>query len=93
MKNLGEYLAHFQVTGWGWYWIVWFAAGFGLPEAYGLVFNTQDTLSWQWWGLEQIDFKHPLDFAQWTPGHWIIGVLLLAFVTWLGGHLVFGIWK
>lgn len=91
--SLLEFVKHFHVTGWGWYWIAWIVAGFGVPEAYGLVYNTQDTFSWQWWGIEQIDFKDPFDFAVWTPAHWVIGLLLLVFVVWLGGHLVFGIWK
>lgn len=93
MHNLAQYVQHFRVTGWGWYWIGWFGAGFGIPEAYGLLRNTQDTLSWQVWGLEAIDFADPLDFAQWTPVHWVIGLVLLAFTVWLGAHLIFGIWR
>lgn len=81
-----------NVTGWGWYWICWVVVGFGIPEAYGLVFNAKDTLSWQFWGIEHVDFAHPLDFAEWSPVHWVIGVFLLAFVIWLGGHIILGIW-
>lgn len=92
MKHLGAYLAHFHITGFGWYWLAWGAIGFGIPEAYGLFRNVQDTLSWQVWGMEHIDFVHPLDFAEWTPVHWVIGLVLLAFVTWLAGHLIFGVW-
>lgn len=88
-----EYVRHFRITGWGWYWIAWAALGFGVPEGYGLAVNTQDTLSWQWWGIEHIDFTHPFDFAEWTPVHWATGLVLLTFVIWLGGHLVFGIWR
>ena len=91
MAPLVEYVKHFQVTGWGWYWITWFAAGFGAPEAYGLLRNTQDTLSWQIWGLEQVNFKDPFDFAGWTLVHWAMGVILLGFTTWLGLHMIFGI--
>ena len=91
--NLLEFVRHFHVTGWGWYWIAWFFGGFGIAEGYGLFVNTQDTLSWQFWGLEQINFAHPFDFAGWTPLHWAIAATLLVFVIWLGGHLVFGIWR
>jgi hypothetical protein len=93
VKHLATYLAHFHVTGWGWYWIVWAVLGFGLPEAYGLVYNTQDTLSWQFWGIEQVNFRHPFDFADWTPVHWVLALILLSFVVWLGGHIVLGIWR
>jgi len=82
-----------SITGWGWYWIIWAVVGFGIPETYGLIKNAKDTLSWQFWGLEHINFPHPFDFADWTPIHWFIGLVLLAFVIWLGGHLVFGIWR
>lgn len=91
--SLLEFVRHFRVTGWGWYWIAWFFGGFGIAETIGLVKNTQDTLSWQFWGLESINFTHPLDFADWTPFHWAIALILLTFVVWLGGHLVFGIWR
>jgi hypothetical protein len=91
--TLIEFLKNFRVTGWGWYWIIWFFAGFGIAEAIGLIFNAQDTLSWQIWGLERIDRAHPLDFAEWTPLHWVLGLVLLAFCVWLAGHLIFGIWR
>lgn len=93
MKHLATYLAHFHITGFGWYWLVWMVLGFGVPEAYGLLRNTQDTLSWQFWGIEDIDFKDPLNFAEWTPVHWGMALVLLAFVIWLGGHIILGIWK
>lgn len=82
-----------HVTGWGWYWLIWFFGGFGIAEAIGLLWNTKWTLSWQFWGLEHIDVKHPLDFAEWSPIHWVFGIVLLAFTVWLFVHLVFGIWR
>lgn len=91
--NLAEWVRHFHVTGAGWYWITWFFGGFGIYEGWGLIFNTQDTLSWQIWGLEDINFSDPMNFAAWNPVHWAIAVVLLAFVTWLAGHLIFGIWR
>lgn len=87
-----EYVKHFRITGFGWYWIAWFFLGFGGPEAYGLIYNVQDTLSWQFWGLEHIDFQHPFDFAEWTWVHFLIGGMLVAGLLWLLGHLVLGIW-
>ena len=93
MHALLEFVKNFRITGWGWYWIIWFFGGFGIPEAIGLIVNTQDTLSWQFWGLEQINFRHPFDFAEWTPVHWVLGLVILGFVLWLGAHLVFGIWR
>jgi hypothetical protein len=92
VKDLGTYLAHFHLTGWGWYWLIWAVIGFGVPEAYGLARNVQDTLSWQFWGMEHIDFRHPFDFAEWTPAHWVIACVFNAFVIWLDGHIAWGIW-
>lgn len=79
-----------KITAFGWYWIAWVVLGFGIPEAYGIIKNVKDTLSFQFWGLEHLDFNHPLDFAEWTPFHWFIGIILLGFVAWLFVHLVFG---
>jgi hypothetical protein len=91
--SLLEFVKHFRITGIGWYWVIWFFGGFGVMELWGLIFNTQDTLSWQFWGLEQIDFRHPFDFAEWTPVHWVFGIVLLTFCLWLAAHLIFGIWR
>jgi hypothetical protein len=83
-----------HITGWGYYWLFWAFLGFGLPEAYGLVFNTKDTLSWQFWGaLEHLNFGHPYDFSDWTWLHYLLGICLLIGMVWLFGHLVFGIWR
>lgn len=91
--KLTEFLAHFHLTGFGWYWLLWAVAGFGLPEAYGLLYDTQDTLSWQIWGMEHINFGHPFDFSDWTWEHYLFGVIFALGLTWLLGHLVLGIWK
>ena len=91
--NLLEFTRHFRLTGAGIYWLVWFFGGFGIYEGWGLLFNTQDTLSWQIWGLEHIDFADPMKFAEWTPLHWAIGAVLVIALGWLTGHLVFGIWR
>jgi hypothetical protein len=92
-NTLLEFIKNFRVTGAGWYWIIWFFGGFGIYEGWGLLFNAQDTLSWQFWGLEQIDFADPMNFALWTPAHWAIAAVITVFVIWLGAHLVFGIWR
>lgn len=81
-----------HITPFGWYWLVWGFLGFGLPEAYGIAYNAKDTLSWQVWGLEHVNLGHPFDFADWTPLHYLLGVMLLVFVIWLGGHMILGIW-
>lgn len=93
MTPLVEYVKHFQITGAGWYWIVWFFGGFGIFEGWGLIFNTQDTLSWQFWGLEQINFSDPMKFSDWTWVHWVIGLMITVGLVWLDGHLTFGIWR
>ena len=79
-----------HITGFGWYWLIWAILGFGIPEAYGLLFNTKDTLSWQVWGLEHLNFGHPFDFADWGPLHYVIGIFLLLGFAWLFVHLSFG---
>jgi hypothetical protein len=83
----------FHLTGFGLYWIIWFFAGFGIPEAYGLIANTQDTLSWQFWGLEDVNFASPWDFSDWTWLHFLIGGMLAAGLVWLLFHLAVGIWR
>lgn len=81
------------MTIWGWYWLLWFTLGFGIPEAVALIWNVRNTLSYQIWGIEKIDYSHPLDFARWSPVHWITGIAVLTFTVWLCVHLVFGIWR
>lgn len=83
-----------QLTPWGYYWVfVWFIGGFGIPEAYGLLFNAKDTLSDNWWAFESVDVHHPFDFAEWTPLHYLLGVMMAVGLVWLMGHLIFGIWR
>lgn len=82
-----------MMTGWGVYWLAWFTIGFGIPEAVALVRNVKDTLSYQIWGLEHINFSDPLNFANWTPVHWILAILLFGFTIWLGVHMIFGVWR
>ncbi len=80
---------HFHVTPWGWFWLLWALAGLGV-ELYWLSVNAANTLSRELWGVEQIDFKHPLDFAEWTPLHVLIAVTLWGLFAWLSVHLPFG---
>jgi hypothetical protein len=82
-----------HISGWGWYWLIWFVGGFGIAEAFGLLFNARDTLSWQFWGLERINFGHPFDFADWTWLHYLLASILLVGLVWLGGHIILGIWR
>jgi hypothetical protein len=79
--------AHVTVS--GWIWLAW--AMFGISfEVYWILVNVANTLSYQIWGIERIDFAHPLDFAEWTPLHWTIGIALMLFFGWLLVHLSFG---
>lgn len=78
-----------HVTVAGWIWLAW--AMFGTAfELYWVFVNTANTLSYQIWGIEKIDLAHPLDFAEWTPLHWTIGVCLMLFFGWLLVHFPFG---
>lgn len=78
-----------HVTPWGWFWLSWISVGVGV-ELYWLVMNAANTLSRQVWGLEDVNFQHPLEFAQWTPAHWSIAVVLWVFFGWLSVHFPFG---
>jgi hypothetical protein len=78
-----------HVTGWGWFWAAWLLTAFGV-ELYWLAVNAANTLSRQIWGVERLDLAHPLDFAQWTPLHWIIAITLWGGFAWLSVHLTFG---
>ncbi|HEY2088788.1 MAG TPA: hypothetical protein VGH54_22545 [Mycobacterium sp.] len=77
------------VTAWGWFWLTWVFVGGGV-EVYWLAVNTANTLSRQVWGAEKLDFAHPLDFAEWTPLHVALSVVLVCFFLWLCVHFPFG---
>lgn len=76
-------------NGWGWFWLSWLAVG-GIVELYWIVVNAANTLSRETWGIEGLNFKHPLDFAAWSPMHWTIAIMLWLFFAWLSLHLPFG---
>jgi hypothetical protein len=78
-----------HVTAWGYFWLAWVLVALGV-EGYWLFVNTANTLSRQIWGVERLDFAHPLDFAVWTPAHYIIAITLWGLFAWLSVHLVFG---
>lgn len=79
-----------HVTAWGIFWFAWAMAGL-FVELYWVMANSVNTLSNQVWGIERIDLKHPFDFAEWTPLHWLMAVALWTFFAWLSLHLPFGI--
>jgi hypothetical protein len=79
-----------HLTFFGWYWIAWFLA-FLAPELYWLWSNPANTLSEEWWALTRENLGHPFDFAGWSPLHYFLGALLLAFAVWLFLHLTFGL--
>lgn len=78
-----------HVTAWGWFWFFWSLTGFAV-EMYWLAVNAANTLSRQIWGVEQLDLAHPLDFGEWTPIHWGLGIALVLFFAWLCVHFPFG---
>ena len=68
------------MTGWSWYWLLWLAVGFGVPETIALVTgHPERTLSYQVWQLEG------------AAGS-IVQFVLGAFLIWLFGHLVLHLW-
>jgi hypothetical protein len=70
------------------YWALWLVLAFGLREGIALgTGRASDTLSettWRWF-----DVVPGKTLAQWSITHF----LLLGFMAWLFGHLVFGIWR
>jgi hypothetical protein len=81
--------AYTHVTAWGWVWLAWVLFGVGV-EAYWLAVNAANTLSRQIWGVEHLDFAHPLYFAEWSPLHWGLAISLWLFFGWLSVHFPFG---
>lgn len=79
-----------SLSDWGSYWIAWAIFGLLIPELYGVFFYTAGTLSDNVWAAEHLDLTHPLDFAEWTPLHWAIAVLVWLLFAWLSVHLPFG---
>jgi hypothetical protein len=78
-----------HVTVWGWFWFAWMTVGAGV-EIYWTIVNSLNDLSPQIWALEHLDFGHPLDFAEWTPVHIAMTVVLWLFFGWLSVHFPFG---
>lgn len=75
------------MNGWAWYWLGWVVIGFGLPETIAIARDPDDTLSdtvWRWFGV-----REGMPIWQWN----ILHIALLAFMVWLFGHMVFGIWR
>lgn len=87
------WLALGSLSDWGAYWLAWIFAGFLIPELYGLIANTADTLSRNTWTAEHLDFGHPFDFAEWSPLHWAVAIVVWGLAIWLSGHLPFAVWK
>jgi hypothetical protein len=81
--------AYTHVTAFGWIWLAWVLMGTGM-EFYWLAVNAGNTLSRQIWGIEHLDFAHPLEFSTWTPMHWVITLALWSFFLWLSIHFPFG---
>ncbi|HVH81767.1 MAG TPA: hypothetical protein VM782_20360 [Stellaceae bacterium] len=76
-------------TAWGWYWLAILGL-ITLPETYWAFVNGRNTISDTIWGVERLDFAHPLDFAEWTPLHFGIAITLWLLFAWLSVHIAFG---
>jgi hypothetical protein len=76
-----------RMNAWSWYWLTWIIVGFGLPETMAVLTSPRNTLSdtvWHWFGVRE-------GMPIW---HWsILHIVLLLFMAWLFGHMVFGIWR
>ncbi len=75
------------MTRWQWYWALWLAVGFVVPETWALLTNPRNTLSdtvWKWFGVQE-------GVPIW---HWsVLHFALLAFMIWLAGHFAWRIWR
>ena len=56
-----------------WYWALWILA-FLVPEVYWLVTNSDGTLSFSAWSMEDLNMRQPFDFPMWTATHWAVAV-------------------
>lgn len=86
-------LATGQLVFWSVYWLALFFGFFLVPELYWVFNNPANTVSDNTWRFENVDFRHPFSVAEWTPVHWVFAVVYVIFAIWLGGHLIFGIWR
>ena len=75
---------------WSWYWLGWLIA-FLAPELVFVFTYPQGTLSDNVWAIEDVNLRHPFDFGNWTPVHWIIFLVLVVLFGWLLMHLPFGL--
>ena len=70
------------------YWAAWILLGFGIPEGWALATHNYDkTLSetvWRW--CDVIPGQTPLQYK-------FLHFLLLVFMVWLTGHMVFRLWR
>lgn len=73
---------------WSLYWLLWFGAFLG-PELYALFTNPLNTLSYQVWHVEDINFAHPYDIGSWTFAHYLV----FALMVWLSFHFVDGMFR
>lgn len=75
---------------WSVYWLaVWFGLGFLGPELYAFFTNPKNTLSYQVWHLEGLDFAHLFSIDTWSFGHYVVFALMI----WLTLHFGFGLFR
>ena len=72
-------------NGWSFYWIVvWGLSGFLVPEMWALLTgHPENTLSDQVWRLAGVG-----NGGGWSFAHFVVA----AFMVWLTGHFVWGLW-
>jgi hypothetical protein len=64
---------------------------FAIPESYALITRNGQSLSQKVWDLE--DLSQGQSFFAWDFAHYAVGSGLAILLTWLLGHLLFGLWR
>lgn len=81
---------HTKVNWFGLYWLAWILM-FLVPELWWVFKNSANTLSEEYWGLEQLNLSHPFEVWNWTWQHWVLAFLVWFLFGWLSIHLPFGL--
>lgn len=79
---------------WNVYWTTWAVVTFLLfiaPEIFGLLTDSNRTLSAAVWRMET--FNRNQSVLQWTFVHFAFVAMLGFLLVWLVGHFGFGIWR
>lgn len=82
-------MSAWRASFWTFYYLAWLLM-FLAPELYWVFENSKNTLSWQVWGLERLNFSEPY-FNHWTDVHWLMASVVWLLFLWLSVHLPFGL--